>query len=381
MELSKIEQGITVLTVRGCSYFDELISMEYLKQRVRILDSKYPWLHYRVENNQLFEDGAPVFYEKVFPMENKLDFVSTVMSDCYSSDIASFWLCSMEGSKSGALVVVVCHSFTDGPNIGHFLSDLISNEQHFVSQGRYDWKQMIENIEENLQAVDTTNMLSVAPNPSPSADPIFLRAKVFSYDPAPLLSFCKKHGVRPQSVFSAAELYSIIQSLPHPDEFGAVNLISCNARSHFGLPEDASLFASSGVYTRVEINSKTKILDTVIDIHNQLHQLIPKHVKGVFRANSLGTNNIVIPTASISNIGRFNTPHKDIWIQGGMSVYPEFMRPLRNFTFHGVTTGGQLNIVCTYLVPGCDEDFITIFTNHFNEFLTNIEGLSSKTFF
>jgi len=379
MELNKLEQGISFLTVRGCAYFEQMISMDYLKERVGMVECKYPWIHYRVDNGELKTDNEPKYYEKSFQSSQKLDFVTNVLSDCSSLDSVSFWLCSMEGHKAGALVVVACHSFTDGPNIGYFLSDLLSSITSFVPQDRYDWKKMIENVDDNLQPVDVSNMLSVPPNPSPANTPIQFKARCFTYDTNSLLSFCKKHNVRPQSVFSAAELYSIINSVPHPPEFAAVNLISCNSRPFFGLPEDASLFASAGIYSRVQINGQTQVKDVITQIHSQLHELMPKHVKSAFKGNCLGSYTPALPTASISNIGKINTDFKDIWIQGGMNMFPEVLRPMRNFTFHGVTTGGQLNMVCTYLVPGCEDEFISKLLKHFDFFMTHIELVSEKT--
>ena len=112
-----------------------------------------------------------------------------------------------------------------------------------------------------------------------------------------------------------------------------------------------------------------------MNFKKKLDELNLKHSKSHFRSISNGELKPIQPISSISNMGILNSSIKDIWITGGSNMLPITLKPFRNYIHHCITSQNQLNIVLTYLYPGCDNDFIEKMKFHFNFFLNNLENI------
>ena len=86
------------------------------------------------------------------------------------------------------------------------------------------------------------------------------------------------------------------------------------------------------------------------------------------------TNKFVMPTSSISNLGAFESSN-DIWAHGDMRAFPDALKPLRNFVFHGMTSNNHFNLVLTYLVPGCEPAFVDSLRTNMERFLTSLPNI------
>ena len=123
--LTKYELMLNSMTVRGLIYYENLIDLNLIKNKINNLIPKYPWLTFQIKNEIFKNNYYPIFYEKEFLFTEKLEFVSNILSDCKSMDFISFWRCFTKNSNNGAVLIIINHSIIDGVHLSNFISDFL----------------------------------------------------------------------------------------------------------------------------------------------------------------------------------------------------------------------------------------------------------------
>ena len=206
-------------------------------------------------------------------------------------------------------------------------------------------------------------------------------AKCFSFNIKPILDFCHSINIKPQSFLSITELYSILNTFDHLNEIKTISQVAVNTRRYLNLFEFTPMCASTPIYIDLLINNSILIKDLMIEFNKKLFNNINNYILNHFKGLSLGELPLINPTSTISNIGKINISNENIWIQGGMYNIPEILKKFQSFTFHVLTCGEKLNIVFTYIKPGCKDETINLLISNFLNFLNNFENLINKPIF
>ena len=84
-----------------------------------------------------------------------------------------------------------------------------------------------------------------------------------------LLKNCKLLNVRPQSILSIAELYSILNTLSINSECNAFNQVTINLRKQLNLSETIPFSPTSVIYILNNIIKNTIIKDLIIEFQKK----------------------------------------------------------------------------------------------------------------
>ena len=189
--------------------------------------------------------------------------------------------------------------------------------------------------------------------------------------------FNMKNNLRYQ-LKAVAPRYTLIIDLFFPGRFVYLLAINVNTRKAFGLSPTAPFNAPASIYIPNSINTETTVKSVIVHSQAELDDSLSKFPLIAFKAALNMKNKFVMPTSAISNLGLFDT-NFDIWAHGDMRVFPDALKPLRNFVFHGMTSNNHFNLVLTYLVPGCEPEFVTSLRTNIEKFLTSLPDVIDET--
>lgn len=381
-KLFPLETAISTLTVKAAGYIDGIrFTEETFRDRIDKLTPKYPWLNLQIQNDEITDNGKLdvqiIEIEEDLPKEQ---FMSKVLTQSQSASFSAVFLFQSTRHSKSAISVLTGHVVADAVNAAHFIADFLSDATEFTPQEVPNITELLKQIpDEPQQEVSDENLLRVPPNPSPSLEgPIHFETITMSFPIDPIMKTCKLLNIRPQSILIAAEIYTLVRTIPHSESFNTLNLCAVNTRKAFGLSPTAPFNAPASIYIPNSINAETTVKSVILHSQAELDESLSKFPLIAFKAALNMKNKFVMPTSAISNLGLFDTKF-DIWAHGDMRVFPDALRPLRNFVFHGMTSNNHLNLVLTYLVPGCEPEFVTSLRTNIENFLTSLPDIVDNT--
>lgn len=378
MKATMYEKMLLGSTLRGIAYMDKLPSFDWVNKRLEIIEKTYPNIKYNIVNDYVTKDSKPKITE-VEADGSKIDeFITNCLSTFYAQSNFEIFLIKQKNKESGAILASLNHAFSDGKHMLNLISDLVSDETEFPTMERANIPELIKNVERKQYPVDLSNQISIPINPSPKDIPPRYIAKCSSFDIQKILQTCKSIGVKPQAFLSTADIYSISKTMNAKNPFDIGNQIAANVNNILGIPEKSPQILTSLVYTLTKIDKSTKAVDVMKGIQKQLSDGMEKKVLNNFACITDGTFNILRPVSMISNIGAHKTKH-NIWVHGGMYSVPDAMKAFHSFTSHVVTTNNTGHLTSTYLIPGCEDEFINKHQHHLLEFINHPEQSIDKT--
>lgn len=374
------ERQLSGTTVRAAAYLAQLPTKEQVMSRLEDLVTTYPFLNERYSDGKFYSDSKPIISEVSFDncgnMEES-DFMSHVLSNLFSENDCEVFLVTRPSSEPGSIMISCRHSFCDGGLIGQLLADILSGKQINAVERILQTK-VIKNLSGECQPIEDLKpnpefpLLVLPPSQSESNDPLKYSAVCLQYDVGLIKNVCHSLKVRPQSLFSVAEIFSIAGALKQTKPFTIINQVSVNTRRYLKLDPRVATCYASPTYVKSEISNETTCKSLMMHIQQSIDNTVEKYCIGNL---SCFINGSLIPVkcqSMISNVGIVSSDIP-IWIQGGMNNIPESYRKLRSFTAHGATSHGANGdkgcLVMTFLVPSCEPEFINNMRNSLKWFL------------
>ncbi|EAY18088.1 hypothetical protein TVAG_306080 [Trichomonas vaginalis G3] len=364
--------------VRAIAYMDVLPSVEWIQKRMQVIENSYPVIKYKVENGEITRKGEYEIHNAKDDGNSIEEFVSNCLTNMTPKSNFEIFLVQHGNSKSGAIMASCNHAFTDGRHMLNFMADFLSEQTEFPVIPHPNIPELIKDVVRSQQTLDFSKQISVPNNPSPKNIPPKYAAKCTSFDIQNVLKVCKSLGIKLQAFFSVSDIYAIAKTLKAKDPFEIGNQVSANVNSYLGIPENSPILASSLIYTLSKIDRSTKAGALMKEIQTKIDNNMSKNVLNHFACLTDGKFNVLNPLSLISNVGMRKTPY-NIRVHGGMFEVPAVMSNLRRFTSHVVTTNNIGHITQTYLVPGCEDEFINTLNSHLMDMLNNPEDAIERS--
>ena len=371
MKLTTYEQQIQSANCRAIAFLEKMVAESFVKNKISEISKSYPFINWRIENNNVYNDSLPKITYKEFDECEKTEFVTKCLTTLLPKEPTEIFIVKMKNTTKGAVMAASNHAFCDAPLIAHLVSDLVSTKTKFHTEKKPDLNMLLKDISENHQSFKLNNPFLVPPNKEPQKGDIYYRAIAKTFEAKPLIEACKTINIKPQAFLTACDIYTIAKTFKLHSNFNILSQVSVNMRKSFGLSPIAPMLGISLIYLESAISKELTMKDLMIDLQRQIDNLISNYEKSHFKLLTQGKFDVKQPAAMISNMGIIDTQNADIWAHGGIYDLPEPYRQLQSFSSHACTSRGKFHIVYNMIHPGCTDEFVDFYTKTSMNLFTN----------